>query len=394
MVRVGNMCQRADPSGRSKPVMARPNGLPLLGLLLTVLAGPAHAQGPARADAAYTVGKYPVEATAQNAVAAKEKALAEGQRLAFRSLLKRLVPVTSYNRLAALAGVQAANLIGGVAVKSERNSTTQYIATLDFTFEPTAVRDLLRDEAIPFVDVQAPPVRLVPVYVAPAAEGGTVPVALGAAQGSRTWQGVWRGLDLEHALSPVTLEVPKSPIPADALNAAQSDPEAAAAILGAAARGQPVLLAVAEPDLGAKRLNVTLSGRDAVGPFVLRRSYRYDAADFAYTLELAAVIALGTLEGRWKVARIGTDGEAGRAAAPEPVQLFVEFRNMREWQEIRSRIAETPGVENFQVGSLSVRSADVALRYPGGGGRLAETLAAKGLRLQSTGGTWLVQTAH
>jgi hypothetical protein len=192
----------------------------------------------------------------------------------------------------------------------------------------------------------------------------------------------------------VTLEVPKSAIPADALSAAQSDPEAATAVLGNAATGQPVLLAIAEPDLGARRLNVTLSGRDAVGPFVLRRTYRYDPADFAYTLELAAVIALGTLEGRWKVARIGTGGEAGGVAALEPVRLFVEFRNMREWQEIRSRIAETPGVENFQVASLSVRSADVALRYPGGGGRLAESLAAKGLRLQSTGGSWLVQSAH
>ena len=47
----------------------------------------------------YTVGNYPVDAQAANAVAAKDKALAEGQQAAFRSLLKRVVPVTDYERL-------------------------------------------------------------------------------------------------------------------------------------------------------------------------------------------------------------------------------------------------------------------------------------------------------
>ena len=47
-------------------------------------------------DNVYTVANYPIEAQAENAVAAKEKALADGQQAAFRSLLKRLIPVTAY----------------------------------------------------------------------------------------------------------------------------------------------------------------------------------------------------------------------------------------------------------------------------------------------------------
>ncbi len=47
-------------------------------------------------DAVFTVANYPVEARADNAVAAKDRALADGQQAAFRSLLKRLVPVTAY----------------------------------------------------------------------------------------------------------------------------------------------------------------------------------------------------------------------------------------------------------------------------------------------------------
>ena len=50
-------------------------------------------------DQPFTVSNYPVEARADNAVAAKERALLEGQQAALRSLLKRLVPVSAYPRV-------------------------------------------------------------------------------------------------------------------------------------------------------------------------------------------------------------------------------------------------------------------------------------------------------
>ena len=85
----------------------------------------AGASGGARAaDEVFTVANYPVEARADNAVAAKERALADGQQAAFRSLLKRLVTVTAYPRIKNLAGVKAGDLVEGVRVRSERNSTT------------------------------------------------------------------------------------------------------------------------------------------------------------------------------------------------------------------------------------------------------------------------------
>ena len=62
-------------------------------------------------------------------------------------------------------------------MRTERNSSTDYIASLDFSFQSKGVRDLLRREGIPFVDEQAPAVTLVPVWrSAPAAA---------AARGSR-----------------------------------------------------------------------------------------------------------------------------------------------------------------------------------------------------------------
>jgi len=114
-------------------------------------------------DEVYTVANYPVDAEAGNAVAAKDKALADGQQAAFRSLLKRLVPVTDYDRLKRLGALKSSGFLEGVSVRSERNSSTRYIASLDFSFRADSVRAVLQQEGIPFVEEQAREVIVVPV---------------------------------------------------------------------------------------------------------------------------------------------------------------------------------------------------------------------------------------
>src|SRR5688572_4862645 len=104
-----------------------------IALAFTLAAG--GAQRAAAAEAVFTVANYPVEARADNAAAAKDRALADGQQAALRSLLKRLVQVTAYARIKRLRDVKAGDLVDGFKVRSERNSSTDYIASLDFTFQ-------------------------------------------------------------------------------------------------------------------------------------------------------------------------------------------------------------------------------------------------------------------
>ncbi len=358
--------------------------------LALALAVPSHAQN----DRVFTVGNYPVEARAQDAVAAKEKAIADGQQAAFRSLLKRLTPVTAYKALDGLKSVQAANLIESIAVRSERNSTTSYTASLDFSFDARRVRELLQQRGIPFVDDQAAETAIVLVVVPPAAAGaaaGASSVALSA----KAWRDAWTGLDLENGLSPVKLHDRPQALTADILKSSMTNPEAPLRAIAVLAKSGQALLAVAEPDIGARRLHVTLSGTDAVGKFVLRRSWRMDPADPVYAAELAAVVALGTLDGRWKVARArGAAPMPVAGAALQPVQLSVEFRSAQEWQGLQRQFRELPGVSDFVVGGISSRSADVALRYPGGGGALSSALSAVGIELRSNGGAWMARAVN
>jgi hypothetical protein len=349
----------------------------------------------APADKPFTIANYPVDATAANAVAAKEQALADGQRAAFRSLLKRLVPVTSFKRIERLKNVKAADLIDGVSVRSERNSSTQYIANLDFSFQAAAVRQLLQREGIPFVDLQAPAIVLVPVYQAPAAGQGSAPAAFEQVAGQKAWTEAWKGLDLEHALAPAKLAMLKPAVHANTLQMMAKDGDGGGLrIVTGEYSSELVIIALAEPDLVSKKLNVTLMGRDAVGQFALKRSYKFQPEEFGYTTELAALVALGTLDGRWKAtkARPTVGGSASGGQPLKAVQLTISFSTLQEWQAIRKQITETPGVEDLQVGGQSGRSVEVAVRFPGGGVQLANSLASQGLDIREVGGTWIIRS--
>jgi hypothetical protein len=361
-------------------------------VLAAALALAAGTSGPARAgEEVFTVGNYPVEARADNAVAAKDRALADGQQAALRSLLKRLVPVSAHQRLRRLPAMKAGDLIEGVRVRSERNSATDYIASLDFAFQSKGVRDLLRREGLPFIDEQAPTLTVVPIWRISGPRGSKEEAA---------WTNVWKGLDLDHALTPVKLAALKSGIAPGTVEALAGGDGAAIRGLVAAYGSELILLAVAEEDGAAGRLNVTLVGRDAVGAFILKRAYRLDAADPGYTSELAAVISLGILEGRWKAIRIPASGAGGAppsgpgrgaVAGGGDMLIAVEFQGMGEWQDISRRLSALPGVEELEVAGLSARGARVTLRYAEGPERLADALAEQGLSLRNAGGSWVLR---
>lgn len=368
--------------------------------------------GPS-ADAAFTIGNYPVDAVAKDAVQAKDKALADGQQAAFRSLLRRLVPVTSYRRLNKLTPVKPADLVDGVAVRSESNSSTQYIASLDFSFQPQAVRNYLKREGMPFVDTQSPEVIVVPIL----RDAQGKPLEAGP------WIDAWKGLDLAHALAPVKVESLKPAVHADTVKMTISGDGGAERILSGEYGSDRVVLVVADVDNGARKVNVVMAGQDAVGPFTLKRAWRL-GADQAYTFELAAVVGLGVLEGRWKATQAPRGGASSEATAwgqssggqtwggqsqggqspsgqsapwsapgqasqaGQLVRLEAEFSSIAQWNDIRSQLLDTPGVEGVEISSMSARGASINLRYPGGGEKLSEALGRQGLVLRNTGNAW------
>ncbi|MGE4187781.1 MAG: DUF2066 domain-containing protein [Hyphomicrobiaceae bacterium] len=368
----------------------------------------------------FTIGNYPLEARAANAVAAKEKAIADGQKAAFRSLLKRLVPVTAYKRLDRLKDVKPGEFVESFAVRSERNSTTTYIASYDFVFSPEPVRRLLDRESIPYLDRPAPVVTIVPAYRVSADAAKRLAPTFSPTAGSDAWLYAWKGLDLGNSLTPGSLQPLKPEIHDDTIRALADGDLGMLRTLAQAYGTEAIVLAVLEPETDQKKLKVVLVGRDAVQNLYLKRIYRMDEGDLAYTAELAAVISLSILEGRWKAINV-KDYPAQQASAPGaspsawsassgapgydygstsqapvgggqagagPVTIAIAFQGMAEWQEISRELTHTPNVADIEVLGLSARGARVSLNYPGGAEDLALALAQRGLILESTQDGW------
>jgi hypothetical protein len=334
-------------------------------------------------DEVFTVGNYPVDAQAANAVAAKQQALADGQQAAFRSLLKRLVPVTDYDRLKRLSELKSSGFLEGVSVRSERNSSTRYIASLDYSFRPDTVRSILQQEGIPFVEEQAREVIVVPVVRS--ADGN-----IDTGNAARAWTEAWKSLDLEHTLTPTSLQPLKAPIDAATLKLAAAG-RGAEHTLAQAYASPYVIVAIAEPDPSTQRLGVTLSGIDAVGGFNLRRSYRVYDGDTAYAMELAAVVGLGIIEGRWKAHKVPPVAasnyapvySSGGTGGGTEVAMRAQFQSLAEWSEMRRQLLGLPGVEDMRIEAESARAADLTVRFPGGASELATALYGRGLALEN-----------
>lgn len=333
--------------------------------------------------AVYTIGNYPVEARDKDAVTAKTTAIADGQQAALRSLFRRLVPVTAYKRLTVMPHLKASDFIGGVSVRQERNSSTEYIATLDFAFEPQSVRNALNRAGIPYVDEQAPPIMLIPLW----RDSATAPVQ----SGKGPWFDVWKGLDLTHSLTPIRLEGLKAEVAFDALKPIFDGGGNTGRVLSQAYRTETIVLALAEPDATGSKLVVTLAGQDAVGPFTLKRAHRIAGGDKAYTSELAAVVGLGILEGRWKAAKAGAIGGVDVTQGAGAIRLLVEFGSLAEWNDIRSRILDAEGAYDIEIGSVSARSAEVMVRHAAGEQGLSEAFARSGLSMAEQNGAWRVR---
>ena len=331
----------------------------------------------------YTVGNFTVQAIDKNAVEAKKKAMTDGGIEAFQLLVKRLTSYSSYGRIPKLNTAIVNRMLNGLSVRQERNSRTEYVAVFDFKFAPDRVRRFLQKAAIPFTDIQAKKTTILPVFMGKGKN---------STSWKREWRNAWKGLDLIHSLTPVRLGDITPDLTQETMTSILAgDLDAYDRLANGYGTDQLLLAIVSEiPDQG--QMNVRMIGRDAVGAFGLDRNYQIFDGQIIPTLESAATISLGVVEGRWKAIRIKSGPEALIPKdASEKVNLTVQFSGLREWQNIRAELRKVSGVEDLDVGSISARGAQLSLSFPGGAARLSQVLLNHNFSLNNVAGNWILR---
>ena len=365
---------------------------------LPLLALPALAAGAQAADSLYEVAKISVDVTAKDAVAARDEGMAEAQMRAVKTVLQRLLPLSAQDQIPEFTPEDVEGLVNGVSIRSEQNSTTRYIATLDVSVSEPGIKKLLQDQAMPYSESRAPSISILPLVIA----GGSV-----KSEGGEGWRQAFEQLDLAHSATPATILRPRPGLSLDTVKAVLAGDAQALATMQADYGYGPLVLAVGE---AAKGEFVTrLAGTDSVGAINFGRSDKL-SADARTIAREAAATAFGIIENRWKVSQAPeaspTDvkyeegagapaaepGAAPKGEVPRNVVAQVEFSSLKDWQDIRGRLMNVAGIEALEVNTLSARGASVTFDYAGSLGHLQEVLGQNGFEFGDREGTFVLRS--
>jgi Uncharacterized protein conserved in bacteria (DUF2066) len=343
-------------------------------LLLVLLIGlaPASADDP---DDPYSA-TVKVDATADNAAAARTLARHDGQQRALMEVIEHLSGTTDQTKLSKLDDKAITNMVNSFEVANEKMSAVRYLADYTFHFRPAKVRQLLRNAGIAFSSSPGKPVVVVPVF-----RDGEKNVLW---DDPNPWREAWT--QLPAVSGPTPLSVPLGGLAdvnaIDATQARSGDAQALTAI----AQGNDAdeaLVAVAT----AQRQGDKLSGLD-----VSLKRYRLGQLTNSQTTSIA--INPGESESDFlnrAVAAVAADIEHGIPPSSNKeasLDAVVPIASLGDWVAMRQRLVAVPGIHKVDLLSLSRQQAKIEIKYTGSPDQLKSSLAEADLDLGGADPEW------
>jgi hypothetical protein len=338
----------------------------------------------ARAQTAsvFQVSGIAVDATAGDAVAAREQALLQGQIEGLRRLLRRLTPAAEHDRLPTVGAAEIQRYVQNLEITDERVASNRYLAQLTVGYDPETVRNLLQGQALSYSETVSEPLVVLPVYQAP---GGPR-----LWPEDNPWWQAWAGhLDPERLLR---LVLPLGDLEDMATVTADAAIAGDAAGLQALARRygtDDVLVAIATPRGGATTaaggappalgLDLRRDGIQANPPETLEGR----AGETLGALMAEAVVGIqDTLDERWKAANLLRYDQAASMLVDIPIE------QLADWVEISRGMEGLREIVGIEVASFARENVRAHIRYLGDPLRLEEALARIGLGLSREGESW------
>ncbi len=328
----------------------------------------------------FTVRGIHVDKTAESATAARAAALVEAQRIALTAMMKKLTLPEDWASLPEVDEATAQNTVRGFQVANEKTSSTRYIAEMIVSFQPEAVRRLLRGANVAFGETQARAALLLPVLHR---EGGPV-----LWEENNPWRAAWASLEPSDELTPLILPIGEimeiNSVPAT--TAIADDEASLTALSDLAANYGTSSVGVAEASPAGSGLRVTLTRR---GGFTESDPIKktYEGQDEA-AMKLAAADMLNELSTQWKQQIIVRDNRVSTIVAQ------ADFATLSDWENIRKGLTSTPLVQGVEVVGISSRGAEIRISHKGSADMLALSLAQQNVELaapeKSEGTTELV----
>jgi hypothetical protein len=326
---------------------------------------------PASAQPAdlWTVSNVTVDATGASPSAAKEAALSKGRQRAWTEVFRRVTPSTQWQAQPPITDAELEPMVKSFDIANEKHSSTRYLASVTYVFNPSAVRTALRKSGTQFSESTAKPVLVVALsgsawtpdsawgkaWLAQSQRGRLVPVA------------VPRGDDQDRAaLATVSTAADWAMVKplADRYGASS----VLVATAGKSGTGIGVNLAHIKPD-GRTAKNGTYTPQGAEDEFALANRAAGTIAD--------------SLQEDWKRT---TSVDYGQQAS---LSVGIAFNSLAEWVATKRSLESVKLIQVLAVEELNMRNARVRLDYVGKTDQLQTALSQTNLYLISDAqGNW------
>lgn len=340
----------------------------------TASSAAAPAQTPEQQQlAAYLVTDVPVDVTADNAVHARDKAMAAGEAQALQTLLTRLTSDSAHGTLPTPSADKLQNLVLAVSVSSEKASSVRYIAKINVQFMPSAIQKMLQDAGIQYTS-DTRTVIVLPVYRA----GGGAPVLW---EEPNPWRAVWAA---RNPAGLVKLEVPPGDLEdvqaIDAGKAAAADADSLHLIAQRYGADEAIVVIAS---MGESGVAVTAKRADGTTVQATVRGNPGETPD--QMLGRAADAIDAAIQGGWKQQALAYSGPTQDLVVLAPVE------SLKAWLSIKARLGQVGAIRGVDVQAMAADRVQAVIHYGGTQPQLNDLLTQQGLSLQSTGTFWLLK---
>jgi hypothetical protein len=325
----------------------------------------ARAAAAAPAPDLFSVSGVHVDATAESATAARDKALQAGRPIAWQRLYRRLAPQSAWDKQPQLDDKALERIVRSFEVANERRSTTRYLADVTYHFNANDVRRLMRDVSAPLAETRSKPAVIVPVV----AGKGFDP--------NSDWAKAWSDPSVSDGIVPLVLPASDAP---DLAAVAHADP---------GTLDWSAVRSLAEHYDAAEVVVAQLGNNGAiVVRYILPSGSETQSVTIASGAYATATDAVSRKLGdAWKL-RSAVDYTKSSV-----LTVSAPLTGLQDWSTIRSRLSQIKAVTDVQVRGMSVAEAQMQITYYGRVDQLTDAMAQQNLELKpdSSGGTYTLR---
>lgn len=349
--------------------------------VLTVVLVAVMPLAPAQAADAdlFTIRAVPVDATAETAPAARDRAIAEGRRAAFRRLIGRLVPAAQVRTVSDPTDSELQRMVLGFEVANERASAVRWLADLTVAFDPRAVQARLRSAGVPYAETRSLPVLVIPLFET---GGDTI-----LWKEPNPWRAAWSDLPPQGGLVPFVVPY------GDVADISDLSPEQAIggnveALTRIAERygARDAIVVRARPRSGgAIELSVQRLGPSGIDRTLVETVLGGESLTESQRLAPAVARTVAMVEEAWLRDNLIRPGFETRVTATVPID------SMKRWLTVREALDGLSIVARYQVVQLTRREALIDVWVNGEAEQFRVALAQRDLQLLPGAGDYILK---